>query len=267
MGFWSTLANVGASLAGFIPGVGPLAAAGIKAGVGAVTGALDNKSSGPSTSAFNTSLDPEIKNLLDLSKSYKTPESPSVAAGKSTIQTGLDTLQPAKSYFTRLVGGDRNTLTELLGPEVSTVLAQYDNAAKTASEFGARGGGRTGIQAEAPFQKAGVYGKVLAGARPGAVDKLSNIGLIEGNLGKTQADIGLTEQSNADKLFATKLGILPSLLGGKTSAERLDFEKQQEKNKALSNLGSSLGSVLINLLQGRSKGSGGGGSSAWDLEG
>lgn len=221
MGFWSTLAGIGGTLIGSTFGFPALGAI-----TGGVAGALTN---GGSASASNpggsTGQLP-----IDIGKPTVDP----------AVRAGLDTLQDPKNYFQAALGGSQEQLQGLLGPEVSTVLSQYDNAAKTAAELGPRGGGRTAVLAEAPFKKAAAYGTALAGARSGAAKDLAGIGEAEAGIG--------TQQEQLQNQF--KLGQGNLNLG----QNRIQLEAQAAKNKAYSDLGSGIGGILTRIITGAKNG-------------
>jgi len=227
MSFLSTLAGIGTSL---IPGVGPFIAPFIGGAVGALTGGGGNPAS---TAGGAAGVNPTFQ------------KSPFVQQGVDTIQNGIDAEQPAANYYKTALGGDRNALQSLLGPEVSTVLSQYDNAAKTAAEFAPRGGGTNQVLAEAPFQKAAAYGKALAGARSGAAAGLGKIGSDIVTGGGDIGRLGTAEEQGQNSF--------------NTSLARLNFERQQEQAKQVSGLTGGIGSILANIFAGKNKTSGAGG--------
>lgn len=159
---------------------------------------------------------------------HKKPKpDPMIAQLQSQQQIGMSdaraALQPVKDYYTTALSGDSEALKQLLGPEINTVLSQYDTAAKTATELGPRGAGKNAALAAVPFAKATAYGKALSGARSGAAEGLTKIGTAE-------------EGTNA--------GLASSLLSANSEKNRLDQEKDVANNSALSNFGAGLGSLL-----------------------
>lgn len=220
MGFWSTLGKIGGLAVNAIPGVGPL----IGAGIGAAASALGGGGGGATGSGAGMLS-------VDAGKAYNSP----------AVQQGLDTLQGPKNYLTGVMNGSQEQTQGLLGPEVSTVLSQYDNAAKTAAELGPRGGGRTAILAEAPFKKVGAYGKALAGAKQTALSELPKIGAEEANIG--------TQQEQLNNQF--KLG----QAGVNATQNRSILDQQQQRNKAYSDIGSGIGGILTRIITGAKGGS------------
>jgi hypothetical protein len=229
MGFWSTLARIGSSL---IPGVGPLVGSAIGAGVGALTGG-----GGSAPQPYFMSKD-DTKSLVD------------TTANQFNSQLGRSGPNPAvgqaEQYYSGLLNGDREKLGEILAPETSTILSQYDNAARAAAEFAPRGGGRTVAMAENPTNKATAYGKVLAGARAGAADKLGQLGTAERG-----QDISLT-----GLLGSKEASLDNTILGG---GQRASLDQIERNSKMYNDLGSSIGSILTQILKGKKKGGGGAG--------
>ncbi len=182
MGFWSTLGGIVGTAASFIPGVGPIAGGLIKAATG-IGGMVGDAVTGGGPGGSGGGLLP-----VDASKNPNGTSDPAV-------QQGLNDLQGPKSYLNGVLNGSQEQTEGLLAPEVSTVLGQYDNAAKTAAELGPRGGGRTAILAEAPFKKVAAYGTALAGAKKTALDELPKIGEAESQIGTNQEQLNNQKQA------------------------------------------------------------------------
>ena len=226
MGFWSTLGGIVGTAASFIPGVGPIAGGLIKAATG-IGGAVGDAVTGGGPGGGGSLLP------VDASKN----PAPGVPAA---VTQGLDTLQGPKNYLTGIMNGSQEDTQGLLGPEVSTVLSQYDNAAKTAAELGPRGGGRTAILAEAPFQKVAAYGKALQGAKQTALTELPKIGSEEASIGNTQEQL-----TNQFKLGQANVN---------ASQNRSILDQQAQKNKAYNDIGSGIGGILTRIITGSKSG-------------
>lgn len=216
MSLWGTIAGIAGSL---IPGIGPVVGPLLGAGVNAFTGG--SSSSNPSSAANNPTSSPQIQALMK-------------SLGSEGGETNSAT-DEAQGFYKKVLGGDQESTRSLLGPDVDTVLSQYDNAAKAAVNLGPRGGGRTAILAEAPFKKAGVYGNILGQAKTTAAQGLTTIG------GQKQA--ASTARRGQD---VSELSVLTS---GQESADRLAYEKETANNKAYGDLGSGIGSFLTNLIK------------------
>lgn len=233
MSFWGTLAGIGTSL---IPGVGPFIAPLVGGAVNALTG-----SGSKGTANGANPYSPEVQSLLS---SINAP-------GSKPDNSATDS---AEGFYKTILQGSQDNTRALLGPDVDTILGQYDNAAKAAANLGPRGGGRDAVLADSNFQKAGAYGKLLAGAKSTAAQGLTAIG---------GQKIAANTAANGQKVSE-----LNALVGGTNSANELAFQKQQAQDAQYSKLGSGIGSFLTNLLKGNKGGtSGGGGGGGYSLPG
>lgn len=151
----------------------------------------------------------------------------------------------ARSFYSTILNGSQDATETLLGPEVNTILSQYDTAAKAAEEFGPRGGGRASVAGEIPFKKVAAYGNLLAGAKPKAAEGLASIG---------------------QQKRGTDLNVLQALLSKDTAnnqlslgKDQLQFQKDSRSQDQLGGIGSSIGNILVDLLKGKKGGTSGGG--------
>lgn len=231
MSFWGTLAGIGSSL---IPGVGPF----IAPLVGGVVNKLTDGGGGSGTANGANPNQPEIDKLF---KSINAPG----AIGDNSATAG------AEGFYKTVLQGSQDNTRALLGPDVDTILGQYDNAAKAVANLGPRGGGRDATLADASFNKIGAYGKLLGQVKSKAAEGLTTIG------GQKTAAASAKRGQDVSELS--------SLVGNQNSANELAFQKQQAKDKQYSQLGSGIGGFLTNLLNGKNKGSsGGGGAPGYD---
>lgn len=208
----------------------PFAAAMPLIGAGAsLLGGLFGSKSKP----VNPMQDPQIQSLL---LGLKTPATMDPA-----------TSQASQFYRTALSGGQDET-TSLLGPEVSTVMGQYDNAAKAAAELGPRGGGRAAIQAATPFKKAGAYVDLLGRAKQTAAQGL--------------AGIGASQTAAQTARRAQDVSTLGNVLQGQTSLAEQQNQFNQENARGL---GGGIGGLLTNVLSGMKFGGGKNGPGASSL--
>jgi len=222
MSFWSNLAGIGASL---IPGVGAIAGPLVGGLLGGIGGG------GKTNPAADPLNNPQVQALL---KGLQTPATTDPATSQ------------ASGYYRTILNGGQDATTSLMGPEVSTVLGQFDNASKAAAELGPRGGGRAAIQAETPFKKTGAYVDLLGKAKQGAAQGLAGIGC--------QQTAAQTARRGQD------VSTLGSILGGRTS---LAEQQNQFNQENASGLGKGIGGLLTNVLSGTKFGkgkSGGGGT-------
>jgi len=149
------------------------------------------------------------------------------------MRTGrAETFSPASRFFRTALGGSQEELQQLLGPQLNTILSQYDNAAKAASETGPRGGGRVATASESPFAKIAAYGQALAGARSGAAGKLADIGSAEAAAAAQEAGV---RGQQAD--------VLGQEAQIQTALKKLGLEAGLGKAGARTTLGTALGGI------------------------
>jgi len=231
MGFWSSLAGIATS---FIPGVGPLLAPLVSGGINALTGG--------GQTATSQQVNPALQATLQQIQSQGAAGAADTATGMGQLNKASTSADQAGSLYRTAAGGSMEELQSMLGPEISTVMSQFDNAAKTAAEFGPRGGGRTGMMAELPFKKAAAAGGMIGDARKGAVAGMADTA-------KTQAEVGSAEGSLGTQQTGQALGTTAALLAPKTQSENLANQNQLA-------MGKGIGTILGNIFN--KKGSTGG---------
>lgn len=229
MGFWSSFAKIAGNIGGSFIG-DPMLGSQVVGGIQALTGWDTGQKGGGTSGGTNGGMSGGLS--VDAGKPYTSP----------AVQQGLDTLDQSKGYLQGIMGGSQEQTQGLLGPEVSTVLGQYDNAAKTAAELGPRGGGRTAILAEAPFKKAAAYGTALAGAKKTALEQLPKIGEAQANIGTTQEQL-----NNQFRLGQSNVNV---------GQNRNILTGQAAQQKAYNDIGSGLGGILTRVIMGQKGGSG-----------
>lgn len=233
--------SVGADIAGAATGAaggfasgGPIGAA--VGGIGGLLGSIfGNNAGNANAKAASDALAKNVPTLIN--------------TGNSAAQTGLQDLGGAGSFYKTILGGNREAISNLLGPQVSTVLSQYDNAANAVRQFAPRGGGATSTLAALPFAKATAAGQAYQGALPGAAAGLAGVGAQTAGIGNQQ-------------LSTAAAGTSPYLNQG-----------QFDANQAAA-AGKGYGQILTNGLGGilkGIKGPGGSGSNGttpgWDTNG
>ena len=226
-----------ASLTGALGGAGQGALAGLGAGgplgaaAGGLIGGLTGLFSGGATpqSTANKAILGNVPGQLN--------------TANSAINTGLQGLGAAGRFYNTILSGNKDAISNLLAPQVSTVLGQYDNAAKSVAQFAPRGGGATQTLAQLPFQKATAAGNAYQGVLPSAAAGAASVGSAEGNIGGNE--------------LATTTGLSPSLSGFQTQQNQLQASGGAGLSKSIANQGAGLGALLGKLL-----GQGGGSSGA-----
>jgi hypothetical protein len=211
MGFWGSLAGIATS---FIPGVGPLLAPIVGGAVNSLTSG--GSGGGQSATAANGAA------VAATQQAQK-----SATAGNEAVASGEANLGAAGDSYRTALNGSQEQLQSLLGPEINTVMSQYDNAAKTAATFGPRGGGRTATMGELPFAKAAAAGGLISKARSEAAAGLSDVGGKQSSTGAS-----LTGQ------LTSQLG--PALAPGMQQA---GFNNENDKS-----LGAGIGKIAANIF-------------------
>ncbi len=103
-------------------------------------------------------------------------------------------------YYEGLLSGNRADIASKMQPELSTINAQYNQAAKNLGQFTPQGGGQTSQLSELPFQKIAAETTAINQARPQAAAALGSLaGQITGE-GLQAGQIGLN--AVADQLNA-----------------------------------------------------------------
>lgn len=161
-------------------------------------------------------------------------------AGLNTTQGGVDSLDQAGDFFKNILGGSSTDTEKLLGPQVSTIMSQYDSAAKAAQQLGPRGGGRTNAIETAKTGKVGAYGNLLGQAGTSAATGLAGVGSDVGKLGLGAAGIGTTETGQA-------IGQATGLAGATNTQNQNIFDNASGVGQALGNSGGSFTGLLKGL--------------------
>lgn len=150
-----------------------------------------------------------------------------IAAGAGTLQDASSSAASAGKDYKEAANGSMEDLQKMYNPQISTVMSQYDNAAKQAASFGPRGGGRTGVMAELPFKKAAAAGGIISQARAAApagevsaAQTQGGIGQALGALGTSETNAGLGTLAPAEgavqqgtSMVANNFGALGNLVG------------------------------------------------------
>lgn len=155
--------------------------------------------------------------------------------GSRAIGRSEQALDPLLGFYRTILGGDRQAIMQLMAPEVSTIVSQYDTARRTAAEFAPRGGGRTQALSELPFRQAGDINRLFQETRKGALGGLERVGGAYGELGVRE--LGLSA------------GAYQSLIEDVLQKYAID-------KKAKTEMGTGLGKLLAMLIAGGKRGGG-----------
>jgi hypothetical protein len=111
-------------------------------------------------------------------------------AGQNTFGQGIQQLDPAISYFSKLLGSNSD-LTSALEPQLDPISQQFDNIRNAISSSQPRGGGTASTFAQAPFQEAATKAQIAQQARSQAATGLTTAATDEAGLGAQEQGIGL----------------------------------------------------------------------------
>lgn len=136
-------------------------------------------------------------------------------------------LAPAFNFNTRLLSGDPATARSAIGPEVNSILGQYDTARQAVAQNVGRGGGATRTLAGLPFEAAGKITNTLNTSRRGAADSLAQL---------FSALTGSSE--NLSSLSSSSL----------TSAAETNLGRTEQQYKRGQDFGKAFGSIFGKVL-------------------
>lgn len=172
------------------------------------------------------------------------PSQQLLGAGQGTFQTGVQSMAPALDYLTRLVKGDSADTDQALSPQIDAIKGNFNEARKLIASQ-PRGGGKSTLLAEAPFEQAKQISNVKNTARTAATSQLSQLSETLASLGLQQSDVGLGEgqlalgeSSLGAQLLGTSAGIAETTRGQ-------DFEQQAALQSMIASLATGAAKVLI----------------------
>jgi hypothetical protein len=154
--------------------------------------------------------------------------------GQQNITGATQNLAQAGKYQSDILSGNRETVLGAQAPEISSLLTSYDTARKSAGQLTPRGGGRSQILNELPYQEAGQVNQVIQKARPEAAKGLTQTAEAQGYIGATEQQIAAADVSNS----------LQFLLG--KSAQQLNWAQFDAQQSAA--LGQAIGQAIPQLL-------------------
>lgn len=162
--------------------------------------------------------------------------------GEQSLNRGDNALSGPLSYFSNILGGDRNSMVEALAPEVAAINAQYQAPLKEASIMG-RG---SALQPDLEAKRQSDISNMFFQQRPMAADKLTGIAQSLMALGTQQTGMGgqMLQGASQDVLDYN------SIIRG------IQAQTRNDTPAMFASLGQSLGPILAAVLGG----SGGGGS-------
>lgn len=122
------------------------------------------------------------------------------------LPTGEKATSDANSYNSKILNGDRSSITQAMAPEVNSITGQADQAKKQEANMGtSRGGGTNAAHQQTQQKEEGAVTDMIAKARPAAAANEANIGSnllglgenAAGAEGQVAADSYKTSSANA----------------------------------------------------------------------
>jgi len=150
-------------------------------------------------------------------------------AGSGAFGSGIQSLQPAINFFTKLLGSNED-LQNALSPQFDQISQQFDQIRNSISATQPRGGGTASSFAQAPFQEAAAKGEIAAKARTDAAGQLGQLSTAEAGLGEGEQGLGLQA--------------LGESLNEGLGVRGQDFAQQAALQQMFGQIGESIGSAL-----------------------
>lgn len=154
-----------------------------------------------------------------------------IAGAQQDIPAGRAMLTQVGDFFKKLFAGDRKSIFEAFQPEITQLHKQYETGRKTTEEFGARGGGRTALQAELGSREAGDMETLIHGARKEGAAGLMDIGGTLASLGTSELGMGGASAASG---------------ASREQSRSLAVWQQQQANQAAA--GQAIGSIIALLV-------------------
>lgn len=135
------------------------------------------------------------------------------SAGTAMDTTGkaLGTLDPAESYWSKLLSGDQKTMNQAIAPYATQAGTNYANASSNVAMNQPRGGYAGALAGELPFAQARDVNNQLFSLQPTAATNLNTIAQTKNSIAGTQGNIAGIQGQLATWL--SSLGIDVSKLG------------------------------------------------------
>ena len=232
---WKILGGIGMAAASAVPGVGAvlgpaskflIPAMRVGGSALATSGAVSGRGGGDSS---KLNIDAILGKEKELSEKFLTEGADLSSSGEASVDTGL-------KYLTKILSGDKSTVTEALAPEYEQILSQYDTARRNLMETGPRGGAKGEKVAESYFSQADAMSRLMQIARGEAAKEVARIG-------EARAGRGVAKE-------VTGLRSVDSILQTLT-------EKRRQNVATFGDIGQGIGSIIAAMIfQGGGKGGG-----------
>lgn len=138
------------------------------------------------------------------------------------LPSGEKATSDATNYDSKILNGDRSSITQAMAPEVNSITGQADQAKKQEAAMGtSRGGGTNAANQQTQQKEQGAVTDMIAKARPAAAASEANIGSnllglganAAGTAGQLAADSYKTTSANATEQGKAAGNTALSLIG------------------------------------------------------
>ena len=198
----------------------------IAGGVGSLLGSKLSGGSGgvPNAKGLLADQTASIKQGRDLASGLQ-PQAQSLLSGAT------QSYSPVANYWSSLLGGNRTSAMSALQPEVSRINEGYNQNLQAAGNLMPRGGGRSALLSQAPYERTRDITNLLQTSRPQAAQGLLQTGQAQGN--------------QSQGLYSLILNALGGSQSGTSSLLNYDLQDRDIQYRK----GKELGGTLFDLLQ------------------
>lgn len=205
----------------------------------------------------------QSNNLLNFNAQQATPAyQNSISQGNKAIQSGQqalgtgmnflhqfsNTLGAPTNYFQNILSGNNANTTSALAPEISKIGGNLNQTMQSTAQLAPRGGGRSSMLFNLPYQAASQTAGVYNQARPQAANALTGIAGQLGSVGLGQEGVGTSLYGTGGSLFNSGANFMQA---GNQAAGTFGNQAAQQaeaKRQAGGAGGGFLGNILGNTL-------------------
>ena len=166
-----------------------------------------------------------------------------VTSASGNLDTAATQLKNVAAYDTGILSGNRETVLATEAPEISSMLASYNQQRQAAGQLQPRGGGRSAFLNEQPYKELGDVNKLIESARPAAAKDLTSASSALTGVANAESYLGTAEEQLAANNVSTSLNFLL----GKSGVQLQSAQLTQQNGAAL---GASIAQLLPLLTAG-----------------
>jgi hypothetical protein len=122
--------------------------------------------------------------------------SDNTSQGQADYSAGTHAMAPLLDYLTKLTKGDQADVAQATQSQTNQIKDSFA-AARNMISGQARGGGKAGVLAEAPFKQAQAVGDMQSQARTAGAGQLGSVAAGLAGLGQGEQQLGLAQNSEA----------------------------------------------------------------------